>query len=81
MNQTLPTLQGLMSPAQTLLMVIVICGLGLVVSILLLISKIMNRKVSEVTTMSDAELERRRRALEVERMELEVQERKQRMAA
>ena len=48
MNSTLPTLQGLMSPAYTLLMVVVICGLGLVVSIILLIAKIMNRKVTDV---------------------------------
>jgi hypothetical protein len=76
---TIPTLQGLMSPAHTLLMLIVICGLGLIVSCLLLISKVMNGKVAAVACISDADLERRRKALEIERMELEVRERKQRL--
>jgi hypothetical protein len=70
-----------MSPAQTLLMLIIICGIGLLVSIMLLISKLMTRKVTAVAEMSDAELDRRRRLLEIERMELEIRERKQQMTA
>jgi hypothetical protein len=78
---SIPTLHGLMSPAQTLLMLIIICGIGLLVSIMLLISKLMTRKVTAVAEMSDAELDRRRRLLEIERMELEIRERKQQMTA
>lgn len=77
----LPNLNSLMSPAHTLLMVIIICGVGLVICIMLLISKLMNGRVAAVPQMPDAELDRRRRVLELERMELEVQERKQRLAS
>jgi hypothetical protein len=41
----------------------------------------MTRKVTAVAEMSDAELDRRRRLLEIERMELEIRERKQQMTA
>ncbi len=78
---TLASTTGLFSSQQMLLMLAVFSSVGLVVALMLLCAKLFGGKSAAATNASvDAELERRRRALEVERLEIENLERRQRLA-
>ncbi len=76
---TLAANTGLFSSQQMLLMLAVFSSVGLVVAVILLIAKLFGPKPATAAATSETDLQRRRLALEIERMELENMERRQRL--
>jgi hypothetical protein len=78
---TLASATSMFSSQQMLLMLAVFSSVGLLVALMLLCAKLFSGKSAAISAASiDADLERRRRVLEVERLEIENLERRQRLA-
>jgi hypothetical protein len=76
----LASISNMFTPAQMLLMLAVFSSVGLLVAVILLVAKLFGAKAAPASKVSDSDLERRRLALEIERMELENMERRQRIS-